>query len=627
MGPLAVLIYFAFFSQVFGFAIEKRVSGKLLPNNGIDKYDDPSTWQIKYEKNKINGYYFQGDSIFDLPETVGMIYQDFPMESVNARVRMAKDKVTERMVVYVFAEKAILVLGIPLSSVVTMAKKNWSALKMAQSLWRQDVEITKRYSKGGQIETRGKISPLKDILAELQASGGNIMGAGVVGLSPGYQRPLRFLPAFDALGIVLYETLGIPVRPWESSIKSYDKRAFLTWVSEGTKPTLEISIGKEVVMIWKKGLEPYYAPSAEAISKWGIDIASFSDKDAFEDDCDTNENSASANPSVQEIFQIKSGRTNGGCDANRQKAIAAWLNESKEMAKAGLQAFLDASDGNKIAMATLEQFLGITTETSANEREITRKKLEQVSQFFHGSLNLGSGTPWLFCGSSWLEQKTWDDDSLDYDGDVKMSNGRPMKLKDDLSYSKYLRTFTATEQIPTDLVPYWSSTLKQYAFQKNYNNQGYCGFTGSQGGTYLDTRPSVMDLCPIAFSDTERSQKLGGRGAASVSLEKVLPRSGVLFHEVFHLVHAWDSPDASYNIDTIITALDSSENVPKSTNLDHPDDIKNYDQNDGELTNLELVRQNPETWVFFCVSYWYTLNKKIYFPFEGGNNGKGRSTE
>lgn len=66
------------------------------------------------------------------------------------------------------------------------------------------------------------------------------------------------------------------------------------------------------------------------------------------------------------------------------------------------------------------------------------------------------------------------------------------------------------------------------------------------------------------------------------------------------------------SIANLLKALESPEKVPKSFNLDKPDKIK--EKNEGRLTNLELVRQNPETWVFLCVSYWYTIHRKVYFP-------------
>lgn len=173
--------------------------------------------------------------------------------------------------------------------------------------------------------------------------------------------------------------------------------------------------------------------------------------------------------------------------------------------------------------------------------------LEEVSEFFDGELKLPSGTPMLFCGSTWLDQKTWDDDSLDYDGDVKFSDdNNPLKLKDDASHAEYLKTETADGLKPTDLIPYWSSDLKQYSFQRDFENKGYCQFTGNLAGTEFNTNPIAVELCPKAFSYSKGSTKLGGKSGTSVALADVCPRSGTLLHEVFHVVHGeTDSPDAT----------------------------------------------------------------------------------
>lgn len=80
------------------------------------------------------------------------------------------------------------------------------------------------------------------------------------------------------------------------------------------------------------------------------------------------------------------------------------------------------------------------------------------------------------------------------------------------------------------------------------------------------------------------------------------------------------------DLDVIRDALRSPKKVPKTVDLEEPDDTENARENDDKLTNLDLIRQNPETWVFFCVSYWYTLNKKVYFPFDGNQNAMGVPT-
>jgi hypothetical protein len=76
-----------------------------------------------------------------------------------------------------------------------------------------------------------------------------------------------------------------------------------------------------------------------------------------------------ADPTLQTIFHVKSGSTAGGCTDKKQSTLATWLTESRELAKAGVQAFDDAAKGNKDAEHALSQFLGIDSKTSAEDRK------------------------------------------------------------------------------------------------------------------------------------------------------------------------------------------------------------------------------------------------------------------
>lgn len=81
---------------------------------------------------------------------------------------------------------------------------------------------------------------------------------------------------------------------------------------------------------------------------------------------------------LSDIFLMKDMRTKGGCRLY-QNVLSVWYREIKEMIDAGLKAFADAADGNKIAEHTLMRFLGISPTTSANERKIV--ECESVTRF------------------------------------------------------------------------------------------------------------------------------------------------------------------------------------------------------------------------------------------------------
>lgn len=68
------------------------------------------------------------------------------------------------------------------------------------------------------------------------------------------------------------------------------------------------------------------------------------------------------------------------------------------------------------------------------------------------------------------------------------------------------------------------------------------------------------------------------------------------------------------DLDVILKALESPKTIPKGTDFENPNHPGPYEHNKYSFTNVELVRQNPETWIYFCTAYWYTLNQKVHFP-------------
>ncbi|KAJ5895377.1 hypothetical protein N7495_007068 [Penicillium taxi] len=315
--------------------------------------------------------------------------------------------------------------------------------------------------------------------------------------------------------------------------------------------------------------------------------------------------------SLESIFTLKSGINKGGCDTYKSK-LSTWFDESVELAKAGVQCFQDAKKGEKAAKSTLKLLLGINGNTAAKEVKALEVFMEEILEFCEGGLQLDSGKyPRLFCGSGWLEQQTWNDWSCTSTGNVKHEqvecNGdlklEPVTLAEDSLYSRWYEA--------GDLVPYWSADLEQYVFEQDYNRKGYCGFTGSLAGTQSNTYPATMDICASAFKYSKNGATLGVRSAQTNTLSNLLPRSATFLHELFHLVHGTGATlDASYNLETILAALKSPKTVPKYFNLDSNEGGINSDK----FTNLQLVRANPETYVFLCVAYWYTINKGYTFP-------------
>lgn len=290
-----------------------------------------------------------------------------------------------------------------------------------------------------------------------------------------------------------------------------------------------------------------------------------------EDCMDIDSGSPTNPPTLQELFKVKTGKNKGGCDEDRQKILNSWFEEAKTLAETGLKAFADASKGNEIAIKTLQQWFSITSKTPQDELKEVRGKwpdkiyqwkaetdiapaehLEDLRDFYLGEMKLVRddepvGAPHLFCGSTWLQQKKRTDSSLDSEGDVKMDEkNSPLQIQDDPKYSDELWVWDKKgKKTPSDQEPYWSEDLKSYIFEVDYQDKGYCSFTGNGGGAEYRTLPYTLEICAKSFTEKNLAAKLNSRGPDKHKLPQLLPRSGILFHESFHLVYTWSSNDAT----------------------------------------------------------------------------------
>lgn len=394
MWPVAIFFFLACFSRAFCSAIRPRVA-ETIPNQGQGKYDEGSTWELDYEEKAIKAYQFIGKSVFDLPQTFGLILQDF-LDDNSGRRRVQKSE--ESRAVYVLAEKGLLVMGVTVldqrskDTSLNYTSKKERIPRMAQRMLNSEVLIKDMVAEGLTPAPEEKPT-LKDVLSKFKREGGHMRGAGLLGLESTGPESQPFSTMTDSFGLALRTALGISARPWISYTGPRDTKAFLAWVQKESTPTLMVAIGNGVVMRREKGSKPFNDQNLNTISAGsdpdmtkeiaapkidcdddamdidGGDSADYDD-DAMEIDDEPNENIKST--SIREIFHMKTGKTKGACDG--LKALPTWFAESKEMAKAGLQAFSDAKQGNKIAKDTLKQFLGITSATSDREFRETRRE-------------------------------------------------------------------------------------------------------------------------------------------------------------------------------------------------------------------------------------------------------------
>ncbi|KAJ5413911.1 hypothetical protein N7509_000538 [Penicillium cosmopolitanum] len=274
------------------------------------------------------------------------------------------------------------------------------------------------------------------------------------------------------------------------------------------------------------------------------------------------------------------------------------------MVSAGISAFADAKGDaddikTKNAKHALAKYLGITDDTSDVHVDQTKEVLEDVQSFIYKEFSTPGGMPWLFCDSSWLEEKSRTEKIEECDKEVENQNSE--------EYGSQLKA-------DGNLVPYWSSDLDEYIIDDAHGEGGLCGDLGELGVTQGITARRTVTLCPRAFTRTDVQADFGV-DAQGKKLSDVLSKSATLFHELFHLVIGNDATiDATYNLGTLFQHVGKGYTVPAKSEWDGQ---RGALRNSGRKTNIELVRTNPETWVFFCTDYWYTLNKNLYWDTTG----------
>ncbi|KAJ5826731.1 hypothetical protein N7447_003494 [Penicillium robsamsonii] len=177
----------------------------------------------------------------------------------------------------------------------------------------------------------------------------------------------------------------------------------------------------------------------------------------------------------------------------------------------------------------------------------------------------------------------------------------PMLIKDLKAYEDdmWLPHTEYGPRISNGLVPYWSDDLWEDVITEDFGSKTYCTAPGQYLGVTQDqTEPASITLCPVSFKTPQAIDGLGSKiPKRGQSVDEFLPLNGTFSHEIFHLVMGVHrTPDATYEWKKI-TALLKKAVIDKES-----DDPKVQ-----LLTNGESIRQNPETYVFFSVGYWYFL--------------------
>ncbi|KAJ9194026.1 hypothetical protein DTO164E3_4709 [Paecilomyces variotii] len=309
----------------------------------------------------------------------------------------------------------------------------------------------------------------------------------------------------------------------------------------------------------------------------------------------------------------------GGCASYLPSPLETWLSESKALVNSGLQALADAQNPSaaeyNVARRYLLSYFGASDDpdavalvkgeisghraTFANQTsDYIAEYLKEVKDFLDGTSTLDE-IPHLYCNDTWLRKLDRFDVAWNKQGEdiMKVSpdgSMAPMAIEEVPRYEQYLWEEKNGLLVRNNKnVPYWSDELSEYVFDQNYGGKTYCTKSKTNlAAAQEQTSASTVTLCPSSFTNPKGVDGLGSATPRTgLSIMKVLPRSATLYHELFHLILGQgDTPDITYSWTQQRTMLDK-----KPTAI--PD---GYD-----MTYEQLIRRNPETYVFFSVGYWY----------------------
>ncbi|KAI0975968.1 hypothetical protein F4678DRAFT_469733 [Xylaria arbuscula] len=264
--------------------------------------------------------------------------------------------------------------------------------------------------------------------------------------------------------------------------------------------------------------------------------------------------------SVGDVFDIKQGTTNGGCDG---KNVDAWFADAITL---GSSAAAGAAATDQDSRKYLKTFFSIGPQDDATQ---AGGPISQVNDVLNQRSLPPGGKPRLFCDSGWLQEQKWDDVAFDPATGLPRTDGKKVQdvfVKD-----------------TTGLVPFWSDDLRQYL---KADTGDYCSDKDNLAATQDQTAPSTITLCVDNFSSTQ-AETLANIPTVTnqrVSVSTLQVHSLNLFHEMFHLVLGTaGTPDHSYNLNSIV-----------------------------RFKTAKAI-QNPESYTFYALAYFLGQNTQFTF--------------
>ncbi|KAL1641691.1 hypothetical protein SLS58_005969 [Diplodia intermedia] len=346
-----------------------------------------------------------------------------------------------------------------------------------------------------------------------------------------------------------------------------------------------------------------------------------------------------ANLDINKIFSVVQGQQDAATCAPWMDRLSKWYKESVQLINAAVDCFEIARgdvqitnqgyDMVGVAKVHTKAFFGLDDGSDRSDWNSVEQWIRQVATWLKATdpdANHPDGSkPTLFCDSTWLEWKDRLDPALGEDGQLLFE----IVGEDEYARLDYVETQDANAEYmlnpdgsPNGKEAYWAAHRKRYYFGSGPYEAHYCDILGGalKGGTIMvPSPPYFMFLCAETLQDNKRDYTPTTLGELTPLEDKLLkyfiPVSGTLFHESFHLVITEEpTPDATYDWDVFAEGMMSPNHVPEFeqiSGVDETEGVAELQPNTRGETNLQLLRRNPETFLFFAVAYW-TWSRNVY---------------
>ncbi|KAH7175197.1 hypothetical protein EDB81DRAFT_874058 [Dactylonectria macrodidyma] len=306
---------------------------------------------------------------------------------------------------------------------------------------------------------------------------------------------------------------------------------------------------------------------------------------------------------VNDVFVVYGGTEKGGCDG---WDIQQWYLDTQTLADAALAcindaiAQKDAGTTDADSQKYLKTFFNINVKTGAfgGHAQALKTSVEEVIAALadDSSDPENDDKPWIFCDSTWAEEKSWDDIAQDEGTGTPNADGKKIKeVYKELYEDNYVKrnaaidaakTAAAKKKLPQPFVPFWADAvgLKKY----NYDIAGdYASRDNNLAGTDDNFQPNTITFCTKNWADKGWYKSLDAIPAVTeenLSVEKLQPEGLTLFHEMFHFTLLNEhTPDTAYRLSEIVR--------------------KNAAELTGKQITLEQSKKNPESFALFALAY------------------------